>query len=272
MDARQPRSWLGPATLVAAMTWAAAASAFGVGLSGDVTVGSRYMAHGWNIGGNEPFVFPSVTVDAAAPGLQFALWTAWIMDRDQFETDEFDYMVKYGRTCCPDSRWAANFHGYVDYWVYPHSDVVADKDGQTIPETTKDGVKFHAGVSLPNLLRLGPACLVPSYNVYYWTPVKSDLFEDGAAHEVFLSYAMPLAEIAASLKDRGSVALSASATYHDGAFGVAHGWSHATAHLALPLTFGKCYVTPAANHQWSFEDSVNPTDEFWATLSVGGGW
>jgi hypothetical protein len=230
------------------------------------------MAHGWNIGGNEPFVFPSVNVDAVAPGLQFALWTALALDRDLFENDEFDFLVKYGRTCRPDSRWAVNVHGYVDYWLYPHSDIVADKDGQAIPETEKIGMKYHAGVSLPNLLRLGPACLVPSYNYYYWMPVESDLFESGGAHEIFLAYALPLAKFAATLKDKGTLSLSGSLTYHEGAFGTDPGWSHATAHLAMPLSLWTLCITPALNHQWSFEDTVNPTDELWATLSVSRGW
>ena len=56
--------------------------------------------------------------------------------------------------------------------------------------------------------------------------------------------------------------------YHEGALGTKEGWSHATAHLSATFNLGGFKLTPSVNYQWSFEDTVNTENDFWAVLSL----
>lgn len=231
--------------VVCAGTGVIAADDFGV--HPDVTVASKYMAHGFNVNGEHGSLQPSVAVDTKVPGLQFFVWAALPMDQDFRASNEFDYLVKYGHTFAADSAFAMNLHGYVDYWDYPN-------------KVNMSGWKFSGGVTMPKLLPLGPACLVPSYTYYFWTPQNAGAFEDGGVHEIFLNYSAPVLP-------KQSLDLGASMNYHDGVFGVKPGWSHATAHVATTFDVG-VKLTPSINYQWSFEDTVDTEDEFWAMFSV----
>lgn len=232
------------------------------GLHPDVTVASKYMAHGFNINGDHPSLQPSLHVDTLVPGLQFTAWAALPTDRDDRASDEFDYLIKYGRLIGGEAPWAFLVHGYVDYWLYPNHPNAGQVDEST-GEVTPDlkGWKFNGGVSFPNLLPLGPAKLVPGYGYYFWTPQDENTFEDGGVHELTLNYGLPVTK-------GQSLDLGASLNYHDGVFGVEPGWSHATAQASTTFKAGVVKVTPSVNYQWSFEDSVNDEDEFWAALSV----
>lgn len=241
---------------------ATAASAAGLGLHPDLTLASKYMAHGFNINGDNPSFQPSLHIDTQVPGLRFAVWAGLPTDRDEDASDELDYLVKYGRTINADSDWAVECHGYVDYWLYPNTPNKGEADPATGEVTDeKAGWKFNGGFSLPKLIRVGPATLVPSYNYYYWTPRESDIFEAGGVHEIGLSYALPA--MAGQALDLGT-----TINCHDGAFDVDAGWSHATASASTTFNVAGTRITPGINYQWSFEDTVNPEDEFWAQLSV----
>lgn len=245
--------------LLLALTVSAVAVAGELGVHPDVTLAGKYMAHGFNVNGEHRSLQPSLTLDTMVPGLRLTAWAALPVDRDYRAEDEFDYLVKYGRTLFADSPAAVNLHGYVDYWLYPNS---ATDGGADL-----EGWKFHGGVTLPNLLPAGPANLVPSYNYYFWTPKDSGGFEDGGVHELFLNYSPPLKTLLPA-PDGQTLDLGASLNYHDGVFGVEPGWSHATAHLSTTFAVSRLKLTPSLNYQWSFEDTVNDEDEFWGAFSV----
>lgn len=232
-----------------------------LGLHPDVTVASKYMAHGFNINGDHVSVQPSLHVDTKIPGLQLAAWAGLPADRDFRGQDEFDYLLKYNTTLGGDSVWAVKLNAYVDYWLYPNhpgAGEIDEKTGEVNPDLK--GWKFNGGLSLPNLLPVGGTKIVPGYNYYYWTPQNEDDFEAGGVHEITLNCGVPVAG--------QSIDLGTSLNYHDGVFGVEPGWSHATAQVASTFKAGTAKITPSVNYQWSFEDSVNDEDEFWAALSV----
>jgi hypothetical protein len=243
-----------------------AAPNFGLGV--DLTYASTYMAHGFNIGESDrPSLQPSVSVNLPWPGLQVAYWGAIPPDEDWDVLDEQDYLLKFNRTWFADECWAFNLHHYIDYWTYPHLSVLEDKDGEPTNAAHKDGLKFMTGVSFPKLLPIGPTAIVPAYNVYYWTPVQDNLFESGAVHELGLSSGLPIPSALGWAKGQ-TLDVATTINYNDGVFGVNAGWSHATAGLASTFPMGAVKVTPAVNYQWSFETTVDPEDEFWATLTL----
>lgn len=245
-----------------------AGAADDLGVHVDLTLAEKYMAHGFNINGDHASFQPSLTLDTKVPGLQLTAWSAMPVNREQDEKNEFDYLLKYGHTFFGGEPYAVNVHGYVDYWEYPNTRDAGSVDpatGSPIEDLT--GWKFNGGVTLPKLLPLGPACLVPSYNYYFWTPRHSGGFEDGGVHEIFLNYNPPL-ESFLPVGGKQTLDLSASINNHDGAFGVQPGWSHATAHASTTFVIATLKVTPSVNYQWSFEDTVDNEDEFWTSISV----
>ncbi len=65
--------------------------------------------------------------------------------------------------------------------------------------------------------------------------------------------------------------LSAALVYNDGAAaaGVQSDWSHAVFGLATDFDLGNdCTLRPGVYYQSSMENTVNPSDEFWATVGV----
>jgi hypothetical protein len=246
------------AGMLVAAAWADEAQPLGVTL--DYTWAGKYMAHGWNIGGDHPSHQPSVTVDALTPGLQFAWWGNFPIDRDRQNFDEYDWMLKYNRTLFKDQPYAVNLHGYIDYWTTPHSE--SESTGNALT-----GFKEHVGISFLDLIPIGSSHLVPSYNLYRWEDVGDHAFDGGECHEIFLAYGTPLKVALPGTRDQ-ALNLGSSMNYHTGTFGQERGWSHATAHLSAPFSVLGITLSPSVNYQWSFEDTVDDENEFWGTLSV----
>jgi len=256
-DRRRP----GKVLLAAILTLGGAATAE-VTVQPDLTYATKYMAHGMNIGGDEPTWQPSLAVDGLLPGLTLKAWMNRPVSRDLDGFVEVDYLVILGHTFEADERWAFNLHGYVDYWIYPFT---ALSDTVT---SDLDGWKFHAGVSFPNLIRLGTVPIVPAYNYFHWIPRESGEFDRGGIHELFLFSPIPGGLLGLPLPDGQTLDLGASLNYFDSAFDFPSALSHATAHLSTTFNLKGLLLTPSVNYQWSFEDAVNPEDEFWASLSA----
>jgi predicted class III extradiol MEMO1 family dioxygenase len=122
---------------------------------------------------------------------------------------------------------------------------------------------------MPNLFPLAGSFLVPSYNVYYlrhWAQDREDLDQGGTQHELLLEYdrAMKVLIPGATYQYAGA---TASANYHNGDFGVKPGISHSTASLVTGLYALRSIFILSVNHQWSYEPTLDPNNEFWTTFS-----
>lgn len=67
--------------------------------------------------------------------------------------------------------------------------------------------------------------------------------------------------------------LSVETAYNDGVYrggkGVDHDWSHAAFGISTNFDLGNDLTfTPGIYYQSSWDDSVNPSDEYWATLTL----
>ena len=246
---------------------AGAAEDKSLGVTADLTLASKYMTDGFNVGDNHAAYMPSLAVDTKVPGFYLQFWSALPMERNRQQYDEYDFMARYSHDFFGGSPLKLNLHGYYDYWVYPHDAYTTDKNGATIAAQSKRGQKVHAGVSLLELLPVLGSHLVPSYNYYYWFPDQKDLFQAGAHHELALSYTHALPVFIPGAKQQ-DVTLGGSLNYHDGAFGVDSGWSHTTAMLGTSAELLGCTLSANVNYQWSYIASVDPENEFWAMLSL----
>jgi hypothetical protein len=232
-------------------------------VTAESTFASKYMAHGYNFGGDdEPSFQPALTLTTPLQWLTFTAWTAYPFDRDFDDHDEMDFLLKLGWLFNKGERVAIDLHGYLDYWLLPNRKV-PHKGGRE----RLTGGKFNFGFSFPGLWRNGGVAVVPGYNMFCWVPEHSDMLDNGAVHEFSVAARWESAGPGAGGKPVAWQA-QALAGYNDGAFGSHPGWSHCVAGLAASVPLGPFTVTPSLSHQWSFESSVNPKNEFLGTVTL----
>jgi hypothetical protein len=235
----------------------------------DLTWASKYMNGGFKIGGDEPVWQFAGKTDLYSSGFSFMFWTAMQSDRNKKQYDEQDFFLLYSYDFLKDSRSTINFHGFYDYWLFPHTEPTQDDFGVVVSNKQKHGNKFQIGFSMPNLIPFADSYLVPSYNIYrwlFWEQDRADLNRSGTQDEFLLEYsrAIPLFIPGATYQYAGA---TASMNYHDGAFEVKPGWTHSTASLLAGVYALKSIFSLSLNHQWTYEKTLNPRNEFWTTLS-----
>jgi hypothetical protein len=233
-----------------------------------VTVASTYMWNGFDrvefsplSDGTDvqPVVQPAVSLGVPNTGLSVDLGGSFVVN-DNSELMETTYGVKFVRPVSPLVTVGA---GYTYY------------DGHV---TEVQGVEFedsnaHEGWGRVEVQsRVG---VTPNATVKY---VKSsDELVDGYAVVVGgLKYAMPLSGLSVagtgvSLNWDAGVIYNSGIKY-DGVEVVKGGVSAVTFGLNAPLHSGRFAVTPSVNYQVSVEETVNPDNEFWATLGVSCGF
>ncbi len=231
----------------------------------DLTVASRYVAHGINIGDDEAVVQPSVFLqNVFTPGLEFFVWTNFAIDREQHAADEYDFVVRYTRLLAPRSPFGVRAFALADYYVYPHYELPVNKNGKLIEKTDFNGFKLGSGIEFVNLIPpLGPVKLIPGYSLYYWTPIEKKLFEDGYANEFSLTCVVPL-----PIQERQLLFIRAVRNYYSEIFGIERGLSHTSLHMATTFNFGHFQVRPTVNYQWTHEPTMNHEDEFWFSIAL----
>ncbi len=238
-------------------------------LTTDVTWSSKYMLDGFKVGGDSPVWQLAGKTDLYASGFSVMLWTALQADRSRKQYDEQDFFLLYSRDFLKDSQNTINLHGFYDYWIFPNTEPLLDDAGQIASSSKKHGNKFQVGITLPHRIPFGGSFLVPSYNIYqwlYWAQDRADRNQAGAHHEFLLQYdrATPLLIPGATYQYSGG---SISTNYNTGAFGVKPGWSHSTASLLSGVYALKSIFTFSLNYQWTYEETINPGNEFWSTFS-----
>ncbi len=74
--------------------------------------------------------------------------------------------------------------------------------------------------------------------------------------------------INSSTQEEQTLSLTWEITYNDGVYGSEADWSHSTGGLSTTFEWKGVAFAPAANYQWSFEDTVNDEDEFYASFGI----
>lgn len=240
-----------------------------VKFTADATWSSKYIIDGFDVGGDKPVWQLSGKADLYDSGFSAMFWTALQVDRRYRQYDEQDFFLMYSKDFMKNSKYSVNLHGYYDYWVFPNNEAPRDQFGDPVGDSKKHGNKFQAGFSMPKLIPIGDSYLVPTYNLayqHYFAQEREDLYQGGAYHELLVEYYQPIALFipGATYQYAGG---NAGASYHQGAFGVNAGFSHSKASMVTGVYALKSIFEATLNHQWSFEDSVNPEDELWTTVS-----
>lgn len=239
------------------------------GVTADLTWASKYMTDGFNVAGDHPVLQPSLQMYTPMNGVSAMIWSSLQTDRQYQNYDELDFMARYSHDFFERTVYALNFHGYLDYWMYPKANSsLTHPDGSTTIENSH-GDKVHAGVSATNLIPIAGSHLVPSYNMYYWLywqQNQRDQYQGGTRHQLLTEYyhEIPRFIPGATYQYAG---VSGDLNYNDGVFEVHPGWSHSTAQFAAGVYALGCIFSLSLNRQWSFQPSVDPHNEFWSTLS-----
>ncbi len=227
-----------------------------LGVTLDFTYATKYMWHGYDVFDDHATLQPSITFDFW--GGSAGVWGAWPASSGFEDLTELDYFASYACSFFSDERYAIDAATGFTYFSFPKIDSRSDSE------------EIWLGISFPNLISLGPSALVPSYEVYYdWDGVQSsDAVDNGWFHYLGLGYDVPIPTLLPDQEEQ-ALSLSGQVVYNDGAYGSSSAWSHATAGVSTTFEWKQMYVTPAIHYQFSFEDSVNPDDEFCALISVG---
>lgn len=236
----------------------------------DVTYASQYMIDGFNVGDHSPVT--EMTLKVSLPKTEFSLmyWNALQINRDNKSEDEHDLFILYRHDFLSESRFAFNFHGFYDYWLYPNTHLAKDPFGDPVSATERHGSKLHSGISFTKMLPIADSYLIPSYNLYYWiywANDRKDMYQGGAHHELLVDYSHLIPRFIKGAQSQ-YVGATASLNYIDRAFDVKTGWSHSTMTLYSGVNVYNTCFSVSLNRQWSYIESVNPSNEFWTTLSL----
>ena len=230
----------------------------------DSTYVTKYISQGYDsLDDDEGAWQPSV--EFYWRGFTVGIWGSWAVHSGYVNYDELNFYVGYEHAFFEENWYALESWGLYTYIDFPHSD---SKPGF---DEIADEQEIAWGLSLPNLLPIGPASLVPSYSAYYSFAGKDADDEDidnGWFQVLGLSYDLPFRPLLPEQEEQ-FLSLEWDLTYNDGVYGSDSNWSHSTIRVSTTFEWKGFYFTPAANYQWSFEDTVNDEDEFYASFSIG---
>ena len=230
----------------------------------DVTYVSRYIWRGFDVySKNDSAIQPSIDVDLYGTGFGLNVWMSQQATSDKHvNAEEIDYTVYYGDSLFEGESYATN---YAVGWVYYSYPDMPRSGGS-------DAMEIFAGFSWPNLC---PAGIVPSYTyIYMWQADgggKSGFRQaEGSIHVFGLGYDVAVPAIVEGTAEQ-VLNLSVAAVYNDGTggAGVKHDWSHAVFGVSTGFDLGNSLtLTPGVYYQSSWEDTVNTSDEYWASVSL----
>ena len=189
------------------------------------------------------------------------------------ELQRWDGTVYYQNGLFGGEPWATNFRlGYV-YYYYPKLNY----------GLTQDLMEGHLILSWPNLLPIKG--LQPSYAFAYmwpgmqnhWAEIENPDFDEnstGMFHILMLDYAFSVPALIPGMDDQ-AIRLHSELVYNGGVspYGtdVVHGLSDAVVGASTDFAFGadrNLVLTPSVYYQWSLEETINPDNEFWVSVSL----
>ena len=235
----------------------------------DVTYLSAYLWRGFDMypgAHGEGAIQPSIDLDLYGTGLGLnVLWSrantsAANKGGVSFENGEELWLtLSYNSSLFEYETYATDYTvGWVNY-DYPDE-----------PSNIKDFQEFFASFAWPEIC---PEGVVPSYTIIrLWASESKSQANDlsGWFHILGLGYDLPVEGLLPDVPEQ-ILHLSLAMIYNEGAGsgGVDHDWSHAVFGVSTDFDLGNdVTLSPGVYYQSSWEDTVNSSDELWASLSV----
>ena len=235
-----------------------------------VEFGSKYIWRGFDVYDDHAAIHPFVDLDLFGTGFGISAM-GHRANSSGFELNErWDYTLYYQNRMFGDECYATNYRiGYV-YYNYPDRSSHDTSDSIDLQE-------LHAIFSWPNILPIEG--LVPTYVLVKLWPSNSGSLvgsatpgtASGFAHIFMLDYGLPIT--CPITGEPRTLNLHSEVVYNDGISpppgNVDHDWSNAVFGVSTTFDLGNnLSLTPGVYYQSSWEDSVNPEDELWATVRL----
>ena len=227
----------------------------------DLTYTCKYMWRGFNILDDAGAFQPSFDF-AHESGLGANLWMSYperggstSMISSRVNLTEYNYTLYYSGKALEGNCWETNYTVGWRYYDY-------------IDTSTKDADVQEVFLEAEMPMVTGTA-VIPHVALYQMWPSKGGGLNSNYAGTIYLvgfSYLLPTEEQMPDVP----LTFSWDIVYNDGTGGaVDSDLSHMVwglqSEFDCPMTGGK--FVPAVYFQNSFEDTVNPSDEFWGTIS-----
>lgn len=241
----------------------------------DATFTSKYVWRGIDIFDDHAAIHPSVDLDLFGTGLGFSA-VGHRANASGFEAGErWDYTLYYLGGLYQDEPYATKYRLAYVYYNFP--------DMSSHQASSMDLQEMHAVLSFPNILPVEG--LVPTYClVKLWPanggtivgalnpPVGTDGTASGFAHIFMLDYSLPIEGLLPNVPEQ-VLRLHSEFVFNDGVDPrggvVDHDWSNAVFGISTTVDLGNnLYFTPGFYYQSSWDDSVNPEDEYWASVGM----
>jgi hypothetical protein len=224
----------------------------------DVTFLSQYIWRGFEMYGEKSAIQPSLDLDLYDTGLGLNVLMLRANSSGYEASEEMRYTLSYGNSLYEYETYATDYQVGWTYYDFPH--VSSDNDMQ----------EYFATLSWPEIF---PEGVVPSYTVIKMSAAQSNspVSEIGGwLHILGLGYDLPVESLLPDIPEQ-ILHLSVAMVYNDsaGAAGVDSDWSHTVFGVSTDFDLGNdCTLRPGVYYQSSWEDTVNPSDELWATVGV----
>jgi hypothetical protein len=257
-----------------------------VGVTLDATWTSKYIWRGFDLLDDKGAFQPSVDVDLFDSGFSINVWASYptssgTMNKgtagtaSSVDATEYDYTLAYDTVLCEGEDWATTIRAQGIYYDF------IDR-----PDEAADAQEVGVQVAWPNLCPTG--VITPSYYVGKIWPAagnagtnsagvaKPDLTTNygGWIHIFGVSYDLKVPGLTANTPEQ-VFTFSAAAIYNDGftdgvlGTPVDHDWSHALFGVTTEIELAEnVSLTPSFYYQSSWDDSVNPEDEVWASIGA----
>ncbi len=226
----------------------------------DVTYLTQYIWHGIEQYRSQSAIQPSIDLDLYGTGLGLNVLLSRANTSGYESGEELRYTLTYDNSLYEYETYATDYQVGWTYYDFPHV------------SSTNDFQEFYATLSWPEIC---PEGVVPSYTVVKLSASQSNSPASeisGWLHVLGLGYDLPVEGLLPDVPEQ-ILHLSAAMVYNDGAAaesgGVDSDWSHAVFGVTTDFDLGNdCTLRPGLYYQSSWEDTVNPSDEFWATVGV----
>ena len=237
----------------------------------DATYVSRYIWRGYDAYANDhSAIQPSLDLDLFGTG--FGLTTWWSRANGSgFEKSEWLTITGYYRNrLFVDTSYVTNYKIGYTYFGYP--DARWKGSGPGPASASGHAQEVFAMFQWPELF---PCGLVPSYAAFAYWPSESKAFNrknGGWAHVFGLGKDVMVDNLLGGA-DQQAIHLGFHAVYND-SVGPAgntadHDWSHGVFSVSTDFQISEnVRFTPGFHYQSSWDDSINPSDEYWTSLSL----
>jgi hypothetical protein len=229
----------------------------------DATFTSKYVWRGIDIFDDHAAIHPSLNLDLFGTGFGFSA-VGHRANASGFEAGErWDYTLYYKNALFGDESYATQ---YMLGWVYYN---FPDLSSQAY-----DLQEIQTVLSWPKILPVEG--LVPSYVLVKLWPAEGGSTvggnASGFAHIFMLDYGLPLEGLLPNVPEQ-VLNLHSEFVYNDGVDPrggvVDHDWSNAVFGISTTIDLGNnLYFTPGFYYQSSWDDSINPEDEYWASVGM----